>query len=143
VAKPTKVSGLYASGIGEPFRGDSDGGVAISEGELYIDDQVFAAVSVNDSDNPFQDLGVTEFAVFQNPEDPAFRRVVRERIVDQFAFLESNNLARLLRVTFAQSSSPSGDYECSVTYIALETNSERESTFQMTREGDNGLRPIR
>lgn len=140
--KPTKVRGLFASGIAADFRGDSDGGVALAEGEEYIDGQVWAAVSLNESDNPFQDLGITEYAVFRNPQDPAFRRVVRERIVDQFAYLEANNLAKLLRVEFAQQASEAGDYEVTVSYTVIETNSERQSTFQMTKEGDVGLRPV-
>lgn len=142
MAKPTKVSLLYASGIASPFKRDSDGGIALSEGELYVDDQVFAAVNVNNSDNPFQSLGVTEQAIFENPEDPAWRRIIRERIQTQFKFLEDNNLARLLRVRFARTSEENGDYNVTVEYVNLETNNERESTFMLTREDDVGLRPI-
>lgn len=142
MARSTKVSGLYASGLAAPFRGDSDGGVALSEGELYVDDQVFAAVNANDSDNPFQDIGVTEFAVFQNPEDPSWRRIVQTRIETQFRFLQENNLARLLRVQFRKQSAEDGNYEASVHYVNLETNDERESTFQLSSENDVGLRSI-
>lgn len=138
-----KTSGLYASGIAAPFKGDSDGGVNIAEGPDYVADQVFAAVSVNSSDNPFQDLGTTEREVFQNPDDPTWRRILQERIKSQFVELERNNLARLVRVRFQRADDGEGDFFVSVIYVNLETNSEQVSTFQQTQEGSESLRPVR
>lgn len=142
MAKPTKVSQLFASGIALPFAGDSDGGVALSEGETYVLEQVRATVHPNDSDNPFQDLGVTDFAIFQNPTDPTWRRTIRERIKRQFAILESNNLARFVRMEFAQNADRNGDYDAVITYTNLETTSEASTAVQLTRSTDVGLRPV-
>jgi len=136
-----KTSGLYASGIGSPFRADSDGGLALSEGDAYVRAQVFAAVNVNTSDNPFQDLGVGESMIFENAEDPAWRRTVRERIVTQFKALETNNLARLVRVDFATRGNESGDFEMTVVYVNLETNAEQSAAFGVAA-GNVGLRAI-
>ena len=117
---PTKISGNYASGISLPFRGDGDGGLALDEGDPYIRSQVLATVSPNMSENPFQDLGSDESAIFQNPDDPDWRRVVRRRIERQFGELEVNNLARLAKVNFGIGK-PSGDLEVSISYINLES----------------------
>ncbi len=117
---PTKVSGDYASGIAVPFRVDGDGGIALEEGDPYIRSQVLATVSPNMSENPFQDLGSDESAVFQNPDDPDWGRVVRRRIERQFAELEVNELARLERIQFGRSDGE-GNLNVSIDYINLES----------------------
>jgi len=142
MAKPTKVQGLFASGIAAPFRGDSDGGVAIQEGDDYIRDQVFACVQPNNSDNPFQDFGDMERPVFENPTDPGWRRVIRQRIVENFGFLESNNLARLVKVEFDGDADENGDYGCVIHYLNIETNSEQSATVPLLDSTGRPLRPI-
>ncbi len=140
--KATKVSGLYASGIDWAFRGDSDGGVAVSEADEYIESQVFACLQVNTSDNPFQDLGVTQRAVFENPEDPEWRRILQDRIRTQFRFLDTNNLARLVRIKFSRDDAQDGNYGIVVEYTNLETNTQKTSVFAMSAEADIGLQRI-
>lgn len=136
-----KVNGLYSSGIAHPLRGDGDGGFVLAQGDAYIEQQVLAVMLSNDSANPFQDLGSTGGAVFQNPSDPSWRRIVRERILRQFAALERNNLARLLKVEFATTSDANGDYNVTVLYVNLETNTER-SVAQSVSTIDRPLRPL-
>ena len=139
--RPTKVSGLFASGLATPFRGDSDGGAALSEGSSYIEEQVLATVRPNTSDNPFQDLGIGEQAIFQNPSDPTWKRAMRERIVRQFATLESNNLARLTKVEFA-TTAEGGDFAITILYVNLETNSADSTAVQLVQTAEGSLRPF-
>ena len=119
--KPTKISGNYASGISIPFRPDGDGGLVLEEGDTYIRSCVLATVSPNMSDNPFQDLGSDESAIFQNPDDPDWRRIVRRRIERQFSELEKNNLARLQLVEFDIKRSTEGVLGVVVEYTNLES----------------------
>ena len=131
---PTKVSGNYASGISLPFRGDGDGGVALSEADPYILGQVLATVSPNDSENPFQDLGGTESPVFQNPDDIEWRRVVRRRVERQFNELDKNNLARLKRLKFLRGDG-NGNMTVDLQYINLESTLNRDVTVDL-QQGD-------
>ena len=141
MAKPTKVSLDYASGISQPFRGDSDGGVALAEGEEYIRQQVLATMMPNGSDNPFQDLGIGEEAIFQNPASPDWKLAIRQRITRQMALLERENLARLLKVRFDRVK-PSGDLSVVVSYTNLETTQAGQAVALVGRESPSNLRAV-
>ena len=137
----TKVSGTFASGIGLPFREDSDGGAALADGENYVQNLVVVAMQANESDNPFQDLGVTNFAVFKPSADPAWRLVMRRRILTQIALLERDNLARFVRIDFNDGNG-NGETLVEVTYLNLETQRENTFTAAITPTRDVGLRPL-
>lgn len=141
MAKPTKVSQTFASGMSLPFRADSDGGVAVSEGETYIKMQVLMCVRPNDSDNPFQDLGVGQEAVFQNAADPDWKLVIRRRIERQFEELDRENLARLKKVRF-EPGDESGDLRVVVQYTNLETTTEGEAAVLVGREASRNLKAV-
>lgn len=131
---PTKVGGDYSSGISIPFRGDGDGGLALDEGDPYIRSLVLATVSPNMSENPFQDLGSDESAIFQNPDDPDWRRVVRRRIERQFRELDDHNLARLIRVNFGTGNG-NGELRAGIEYINLESTVSSDIQVQL-QSGD-------
>lgn len=135
----SKVSGNYASGISLPFRADSDGGIALTEGDAYIKGQVLATVFPNHSENPFQDIGGTEEPVFENPDSIEWRVAVKRRIQRQFKTLQKENLARLLDVRFGLVQG-TGEYEIGVTYINMESTTKSEVTASVSATGTLGVR---
>lgn len=141
MARPTKVTQTFASGISIPFRADSDGGVALSEGETYIQAQVLMCVRPNESDNPFQDLGVGQEAVFQSAADPDWKLVIRRRIERQFEELDRENLARLKKVRF-EPGDGNGDLRVVIQYTNLETTTEGEAATVVGFETSRDLRAV-
>lgn len=137
----TKLTGTFASGISSPFRSDSDGGLALAEGEAYVEQLVLTALQVNESDNPFQDLGVTNYAVFKPSADPAWRLVMRRRIRTQMELLERDNLAKFVRIDFGGSDG-NGNFTVEVTYLNLETQQENTFTAAITPNGSVNLRAV-
>ena len=134
-----KVSGNYASGIDIPFRPDGDGGIALSEGDAYIRNLVLATVSINESDNPFQDLGSSLEPVFQNADDIEWRTAAVARVKRQFQTLADDNLARLVSVQFSQPDGE-GNLELAISYINLESTTKSEVTVAIPRAGAQGTR---
>lgn len=141
MARPTKVTGDYASGIAIPFRGDSDGGVALAQGADYVNQLVLLTLKPNDSDNPFQDLDVTERAIFQNAADPEWKLETRQRVKKQMAQLERANLARLNKVVFGRGSD-SGDLRVTIHYTNLETTQTGQAVRLVGRETSQNLRSL-
>ena len=133
--KSTKISGNFASGVALPFRADHDGGIAITEGDNWIYNQVLAVVSPNESDNPFQDLGGSEFPIFQNADDPSWRSHVRARIRRQFQTLQRENLARLSKLSFL-GGDENGDYRVKVEYINMESTRQEEVEVTVNNAGE-------
>lgn len=131
-----KPSGDYASGIAVPFRGDSDGGVSIDEGDAYIRGLVLQTVAPNESDNPFQDLG-DESPIFQNPDSTEWQVRWRRRIRSQMQTLEDENLARLISVEFQMGGE--GEYQVVVTYINLESTRRADVTASVISVADGGV----
>lgn len=125
VRKPTKISGLYVSGISNPWRADSDGGVAISEADDYVDGLVKALLEPNDSDNPFQQDDFQELPIFQTTADPAWRIRYRRSVEDAFELsLGRFNLARFISLTFNVLGE--GEMGATLSYINLETRQQRK-----------------
>ena len=124
---PTKISGNFASGIGFPFRGDGDGGVVLSEGDDYIRGMVLSAMQTNYSDNPFQDIGGTDYPVFQIAHAVGWRQVYKRRVRRVFEDLERERLAKLVSVTFPDTASE-GVAHMTVRYINLESTVESDIT---------------
>jgi hypothetical protein len=133
--KSTKLSGNYASGISFPFRGDGDGGLAVTEGDEYIYNMVLGVVSPNDSDNAFEDLGGTEEMIFENPDDPAWRAAVRNRIRRQFQVLDRENLARLSSLKFL-GTNEDGEYTIKIEYINLESTKKEDVDVTVNSAGE-------
>lgn len=139
ILRRSKVSGNYASGIDNPIRADGDGGFALTEGDSYIRSQVLACVSPNESDNPFQDLGGDELAVFQNADDIRWRTQVKRRIKRQFQFLEDENLARLQKITFERGDAE-GDFRVVISYLNLESTTNNTVSAELLTPNTQGVR---
>ena len=125
--RPTKVTGNFASGIGFPFRGDGDGGVVLTEGDDYIRGMILSAMQTNYSDNPFQDIGGTDYPIFQIAHAVGWRQVYKRRVRRTFEDLEREKLAKLVSVTFPKSV-VEGVVSMTVRYINLESTVESDIT---------------
>lgn len=139
IQRRAKVSGNYASGIDNPIRPDGDGGLSLTEGDAYIRSQVLACVSPNESDNPFQDLGGDELAIFNNADDIRWRTQVKRRIARQFKFLEDENLARLEKITFEQGDAE-GDFRVVIRYLNLESTTSNSVSSELVTPNTQGVR---
>jgi len=137
---PTKVSGNYASGLAFPVVADGDGGFALAEGDEYIRGLVFSALQPNDSDNPFQDIGGSNFPVFKIAGDVGWRQVYKARIIEVFALLERENLARYVSITWDTEANKNNDGNTFMTvrYMNLENATEADLALGLSDSGLTG-----
>jgi hypothetical protein len=138
----TKISGNYAAGLSTPFRADTDGGALVVEGEEYVRQLILTAMGTNESDNPFQDLGVGEDSIFKVSADPRWKASLRRRIKAQLDLLDRENLARFVRLDMPQDSGSDGSYTVELTYLNLETQKESTLGALVAQNGDVNLRPL-
>ena len=73
-----------------------DGRLKMLSGDDYIKQLVMIALQDGDSENPFQDLGLSEFMIFDiNAE--AVEGEIRHRVQNSFDALKRSQLAKLTR----------------------------------------------
>ena len=99
-------------------------------------------MQANESDNPFQDLGITDHAIFKPSADPTWQLFMRRRIKAQIDLLDRENLARFVGITFDPASDGNGNFGIQVTYLNLETQKENSISAAISQDGDVDLRPI-
>jgi hypothetical protein len=78
-----------------------NGRLELLGGDDYIRQLVETAMGDSDSENPFQDIGLGEFMIF-DINDPLSEGEIRDRVRKAFASLESDQLARLSSIEFAR-----------------------------------------
>ena len=87
-----------AKGIKLPLE-TKNGRLVMLGGDGYIEQLIFAALGSGDSDNPFQDLGLGEFMIF-DINDQITEGEIRKRVEAAFETLDRDQLARLENLTF-------------------------------------------
>lgn len=116
-------------GISLPVR-FVNGRVVRESGTSQLQKIIMLACADEDSDNPFQDLGLGDAVVFQiNDEVSAARYTTR--IVDVFRRLESQGRARLADGYPKMTSDPvTQELTAEVKYIDLKTDSPEDFSFK-------------
>jgi hypothetical protein len=119
-----------ATGIELPTRVDKNGRLVLLSGDDYIEQLVFTGLGDPDSDNPFQDVGLGEFMIF-GINDQMSDGEIRERIVDVFAELEADQLAKLddplVDLVFSEDTGDLGvDKKVTITYTNMETQERKD-----------------
>ena len=89
-----------ASGIKLPTT-VRNGRLEIVSGNSYIRQLVETSLGGSESENPFQDLGLGEFMLF-DINDEFLEGKIQQRVASAFATLERDQLARLRSVRFSR-----------------------------------------
>jgi hypothetical protein len=108
-----------------------NGRLELLGGDAYIEQLIAVAMGEGDSDNPFQDLGLGEFMIF-DINDALPDGVIRERVRAAFATLERDQLAKLERLEFTTSGV---EKTMSVWYKNLETGRRDEIEVPLPPSG--------
>lgn len=110
-------------GLGVPIRAEA-GGLAVCAGEEQLRNIIVLSLSLCDSENPFQDLGIGADLVFDN-DTASVRGRIRSRVSALFRRLEREGRARLVlgHPIFAREG---GELVVQLRYINLETTEEAE-----------------
>jgi hypothetical protein len=87
-----------ATGIRLPTR-VKNGRLELLGGDNYIRQLVETAMGDSESENPFQDVGLGEFMIF-DVNDPLSEGEIRDRVERAFDSLERDQLARLSSIEF-------------------------------------------
>lgn len=82
-----------AQGIRLPLQA-KNGRLSLLSGDDYIEQLIFTALGDNESENPFQDIGLGEFMIF-GINDSYTEAEIRERVEQIFEALEADQLAKL------------------------------------------------
>jgi len=97
-------------------------------GDEYIEQLIMTALGDNESDNPFQDIGLGTFMIF-GINDSYTEGEIRERVIQVFESLETDQLAKLASddkaLTFEKRIGE-GKLVMFLEYINLETQEQRE-----------------
>lgn len=110
-----------AQGIKLPLR-SKNGRLVLASGDTYIEQLIATAMGSGDSDNPFQDLGLGEFMLFEI-NDELTEGEIRARVIAAFETLERDQLARLESLSF---SSENEEKFMQLNYRNLETGRREE-----------------
>lgn len=116
-----------AKGIKLPLE-TKNGRLVLLEGDDYIEQLIFAALGDNESENPFQDIGLGQFMIF-GLNDSYTEGEIRERVEQVFASLEEDQLAKLSTddeaITFVKETG-TGKLKMFLEYVNIETQEQNE-----------------
>lgn len=116
-----------AQGIKLPLQ-TKNGRLQLLSGDEYIEQLIFTALGDNESENPFQDIGLGEFMIF-GINDSYTEGEIRTRVEQIFDLLEGDQLARLdsedKALTFTRKKG-TGQLVMLLSYTNLETQEQRE-----------------
>lgn len=116
-----------ATGIKLPLEA-KNGRLVLLSGDDYIEQLIFAALGDNETENPFQDIGLGEFMIF-GINDSYTAGEIRERVRRVFESLEADQLAKLgsddKAITFEKEIG-TGRLKMFLTYINLETQEQND-----------------
>lgn len=105
-----------------------NGRLKLLDGDDYIAQLIAVALGDNESENPFQDIGLGEFMIF-GINDSYTEAEIRERVREVFESLEDDQLAKLetddKAVTFERNVA-AGTLSMFVSYVNLETQEQQE-----------------
>jgi hypothetical protein len=109
---------MTAKGIMLPTTVEN-GRLKMRSGDDYIRQLVETAMGPGDSENPFQDIALGEFMIF-DINDPSTEGSIREKVREVFGSLERDQLAKLQAIRFQKSG---GTLTMYLSYEDLETGS--------------------
>ncbi len=110
-------------GLGVPIRVEA-GGLAVCAGEEQLRNIILLSLSLCESENPFQDLGIGADLVFDNDTE-AVRGRIRGRVSSLFRRLEREGRARLV-LGYPIFAREDDGLVVQLRYINLETTEEAE-----------------
>jgi len=123
---------MATKGIENPIVIDKKGGVKVVEGDGYIRSLLRTALGSGESNNPFQDIGLGEFMIFdidgQEIQDLILGKI--NDIFDEFRELELADLA-VTDDNLKFSKNTNGQIELDLHYINLETDEIREFSHKI------------
>ena len=105
-----------------------NGRLKLLEGDAYIAQLISVALGDNESQNPFQDIGLGEFMIF-GMNDSYTEAEIREKVREVFESLETDQLAKLetddKAISFERDVA-AGTLSMFVSYVNLETQEQQE-----------------
>lgn len=116
-----------AQGIRLPLQ-TKNGRLVKLSGDDYIEQLIFTALGDNETENPFQDIGLGEFMIF-GINDSYTEGEIRERVKQVFESLENDQLAKLASDDKALSferNKGTGQLVLFLSYVNLETQEQNE-----------------
>jgi hypothetical protein len=124
-----------ATGISLPTRVEN-GRWKLKSGDPYVEQLIGTSFGSGDSDNPFQDIGLGEFMIFEVNAD-AVEGEIKRRAQAGFRSLERDQLARLSRgsrpLRFTQDGAVKRMF---VEYENLENGERREAEVPLPPSGE-------
>lgn len=113
-----------SNGIHVVFQANKRGGLRQSTGDVHILNLALTALLDCSSSNPFQQLGISEGVVFENPDNDLFMEI-KESIKDIFERFENSKLAKLQdrADNLSMFRTNEGEYGLKIFFVNLETNS--------------------
>ena len=109
-----------ATGIRVPVA-TKNGRVVLLSRDGYIQQLLFIGLGEGDSENPFQNLGLGEFMIFDINDEPT-EGEIKERMIAIFASFEADQLAKLedpaVDLVFSETE---GEKQLDLTYTNMET----------------------
>jgi len=111
-----------ARGIQIPLK-TSNGRLVKLGGDAYIKQLIFTGLGSGESENPFQDLGLGEFMIFDMNDEVSVSEI-RTRVIYVFAALEADQLAKLESLKF--DNEPGHERRAHLTYTNIETQERNE-----------------
>jgi predicted nucleic acid-binding OB-fold protein len=105
-----------------------NGRLELVSGDKYIRQLVETALGDGESENPFQDIALGEFMIFEI-NDPLVEGRIRERVESAFKSLERDKLAKLVTMNFEREGAEATMY---LTYEDLETGAREELEFPLS-----------
>lgn len=128
-----------AGGFSSPMQASSKGRLVLSTGDQHIAELLGVAFGDGESNNPFQELGLGEYMIFDSPNEELFQDVT-VKIKEIFDSFEVAEIAKLQEREDNLSIEPGvgeGAWEMRVYFINLERNAP--GTFKLLGGHSEGL----
>jgi hypothetical protein len=124
-----------ARGIEIPIK-PKNGRMKLLSGDGYISQLVAIALGDNDSDNPFQDIGLggERFVFAINNE--MTEGEIRERVLAVFESLERDQLAKVKKQDITFEVGSGGELRMNIVYTNIETQERPEIEVPIPPQGD-------
>jgi len=126
-----------AKGIAVPAKAIR-GRLKLLGGDEYVTQLVMTMLGANDSDNPFQDIGLGDWMIYEL-NDQMTEGEIREQVIAGFRSLEVDQLAKLddpqKDLVFTRTEE-SGELQLDLTYTNMETQERIELEVPIPPAGD-------
>lgn len=121
-----------SKGIHVVFQANGKGGLRVVDGDTHIMNLALVALLDCQSANPFQQLGISEGMIFENPDNELFNDL-KDSVRDIFERFRISKLAKLQdrpdNLSITQTAD--GEWNMKVFIINLETNKPSGQAFSL------------